>query len=194
MNDCKYCGATNPAAVFNCLKCNALMPVRPAPVQNITVAQERRPVVRNAPVNPIPQLPTATQSFTSLCVYFGVGLGVVGLFVAMFFFLNRVQPLSTPVNYKTTSTTADSGPKRIKASGGILTATTEDNFNEMMRAAVAGDDAALSRMGADGKVFRLQDGTKIKIIDSGISKSKVIALDGAQAGRAGWLPNEFIGD
>jgi hypothetical protein len=64
----------------------------------------------------------------------------------------------------------------------------------MMRAAAAGDDAYLMRMGVDGKVFRLQDGTKIRVVDGGMFKSKVSAIEGNQAGRAGWLPNEFISD
>jgi hypothetical protein len=50
------------------------------------------------------------------------------------------------------------------------------------------------QMGIDGKVFRLQDGIKIRVIDGGFSKSKVSAIEGNQAGRAGWLPNGFIGD
>jgi hypothetical protein len=193
MHVCKYCGATNPATVFNCLKCAAVMPVQPAPVQNIAVKQHRKP--RVAQVKPQPPAvvvkhPVTELSLKDFGIYFGVALLVVGLFAGMFFFLIRSQPLSTPVNYKATSSSVDSGIRKIKSSGGILLATSEENFAEMMRA----DDAALLRMGVDGKVFRLQDGAKIRVIDGGLIKSKVAAIDGVQAGRAGWLPNEFIGD
>lgn len=183
--DCKYCGASNPATVFNCLKCNAVMPT-PAPVQNIQVAQSR-PVRMQPPAEIATLEKPGETSGKDWLIYFSVAFGVVALAAVMFFFLNRYEPLPAPSS-KPSAAASVSDTRRIKSAGGILLATSEENFAEMMRA----DDAGLLRMAAAGKVFRLQDGTAIRVIDGGLSKSKVTALDGLQAGRAGWLPNEFI--
>jgi hypothetical protein len=193
MNDCKYCGAVNPPTVFNCLKCNAAMPT-PAPVQNIPVAQVRPTRVQQpAPMIQVPKEPQFTStSGRDWLIYFGVAFGVIALFAVMLYTLNRIEPVPATASAPRSSSSI-SGISKIKSPGGILLATSEENFAEMMRAAVAGNDAYLVRMGIDGKVFRLQDGIKIKIVDGGFSKSKVSALEGNQAGRAGWLANEFIG-
>lgn len=202
MNDCKYCGASNPATVFNCLKCNAMMPVQPAPVQNISVVQQRKPIAVKvhapAPITvqpPANQYPVTQMSWKELGIYFGASFGTiafVALIFLMLYFIEKRQPVNNAQTIKPTSAISVSTTPTIKSNGGILLATTEENFAEMMRAAVSGDDAYLMRMSDAGKLFRLQDGTKIRIIEGGMVKSKVSAIEGTQAGKSGWLPNEFI--
>jgi hypothetical protein len=89
MNNCQYCGKINPHTVFNCLACNAIMPFTPAPVKNIDLVQQRRVPVRQMSAS----IPTEMETFTKFCIYFGIAIGVVGLFCAMFFVLNKIQPL-----------------------------------------------------------------------------------------------------
>jgi hypothetical protein len=189
MNDCKYCGEANPTTVFNCLKCNAAMPT-PAPVQNVPVMQSRPVRVQQpAPLVPVAPEPQFTStSGKDWLIYFGAAFGFIALVAVMLFFLNRFEPMPAASSRSSSSTTTISDTRRIKSAGGIVVATSEENFAEMMRA----DDAALLRMSAAGKVFRLQDGTKVRVIVVGLAKSKVTAIDGLQAGRSGWLPNEFI--
>lgn len=185
MKNCKYCGAVNPAEVFNCLKCNAQMPT-PAAVRNVPVLQLKRPKAVQVQSQPV------ETSGKDWLIYFGVTFLVILLASGMFYVLNRLQPDAPAV--KTQSSSSKSGSRTIKTPGGILVATTEESFDQMMRAARLDDDDSLKRMSQAGMVFRLQEGTTINIIGGGLSKSKITAIDGFYAGRAGWLPNEFIGD
>jgi hypothetical protein len=155
MKSCQYCGVSNHPIAINCSKCAAPLPIvhdqayAPYPFQP-----------------PQPQYPITQSSGKDWAKYFGIAFLVIGLFAGMFYVLGKVRPLSTPVNYKPSASVSESTTRRIKSTGGILLATSEENYSEMMRASVAGDDAYLMRMG----------------------------IEGNQAGRAGWLPNEFIGD
>jgi hypothetical protein len=97
MKICQTCGKINPETMFTCLACSELMPATPAPVQNIDLVQQRR-----IPNTPIPaSLPTATGTFKQYGIYIGIAIGVVGLFCAMFFVLNKIQPL--PATNSTTT-------------------------------------------------------------------------------------------
>lgn len=191
MNNCQYCGASNPATVFNCLKCAAVMSVAPAPAQNISVIQQRplrpsaAPAVAQAEKHPATQM-----SFKELGIYFASAFAVVAVVWAVLYFMSIAAPQSSASMISTPAPVVETAT--IKASGGILLATTEETFDEMMRAAANDDAAYLVRMGTDGKLFRLQDKTKIRIVEPGLFKSKVVALEGNQTGRGGWLSNEFI--
>jgi hypothetical protein len=182
MIKCQYCGSGSYPDSTHCQKCAAPLPVSAFKPVRVAVA-----VSMDAPK----PKPVATQmSWKELGVYFGSAFLMVGLVLAGLYFWSR---LILPSNVTTAAPVASvSDTRMIQSPGGILLATTEENFSEMMKAAVAGDDACLMRMGVDGKVFRLQDNTKIRIVDGGMFKSKVSALEGNQSGRSGWLPNEFI--
>jgi len=71
--------------------------------------------------------------------------------------------------------------------GGFV-AVDEAAFHDMMSAAVAGDNAALMRLGVDGRVFQVAEGTQTRLIDWGLGKKRVSILSGPQAGRSGWVP------
>lgn len=172
MNACQYCHAPNPVTQINCLKCTALLPAR--------TSEFPSPIKRALPKIPPLYIGVALASIVLICAIAWVWHSMWTL--PAYSFVKSAAPAASPV-----STT-----RTIQSKGGILLAVTEDDFDEMMKAAVAGDDAYLLRMGIDGKLFRLQDGTKIRVVDGGMFKSKVSALEGNQAGRAGWLPNEFI--
>lgn len=87
---------------------------------------------------------------------------------------------------------ASASERTIAGPGRALLAVDERAYDDMMSAAVANDNAALMRMGVDGKVFALDEGTRVRIVDGGLFKSRVSALEGRQAGRAGWLPNHLL--
>jgi hypothetical protein len=130
-------------------------------------------------------------------IYIGIGLGVFALFFTVIVVLNRTHPRSTITHRpapRSVPQTAASEIRTITASGGTVLATTEENFDALMKAANAKDEDYLRQMGMDGKLFLVPDGTKITILDGGMFKSKVSVLDGIQAGRSGWLPNEFMGN
>lgn len=102
MNNCKYCGENNPSTVFNCLKCHAVMPA-PPPVQAVTVVQERKPIARKLNANLPKPLPTEMETFKSFAIYMGIAIAIVGLFVTMFFVLNKIQPLPSTSSASTAS-------------------------------------------------------------------------------------------
>lgn len=96
MNDCKYCGASNPATVFNCLKCNAMMPVQPVPVQHITVTQQRPLKIKTqepiAAVRYIEQYPVTQMSLKDLGVYVGCAFATFGVVLAVLYFMSLAAP------------------------------------------------------------------------------------------------------
>lgn len=89
MKICQSCGKTNPDTMFTCLACSELMPATAAPAENIDTLQQRRVPITHIPASP----PPATGTFKQYSIYIGIAIGVVGLFCAMFFVLNKVQPL-----------------------------------------------------------------------------------------------------
>jgi hypothetical protein len=119
MNDCKYCGADNPVTVFNCLKCNAVMPVQPAPAQNIPLVQERKPRPVQAHVEAPPparmvqsgnQLyPVKELSFKDLGIYMASAFLMIALVAGILYGLAAIKPEPPVVKKLPTVTESVSG-------------------------------------------------------------------------------------
>jgi hypothetical protein len=68
----------------------------------------------------------------------------------------------------------------------------DDAWEPLHDALAARDQVGLDRLMASGKVFRVSNGTRAKLIKAGFVSRKVRILDGPHAGRAGWIESEFV--
>lgn len=71
-------------------------------------------------------------------------------------------------------------------------AVDEDAFRELTKAAVAKDYLGMADLEVRGRIFGVDQGTRVLPIDSGFAKTKVRILEGKGLGRSGWVPYEFV--
>lgn len=83
------------------------------------------------------------------------------------------------------------------SSGIVFIATTPEAFDEMTKALIAQDAYGMLQLAAEGKVFGVTNGTRVKVIDIGFTKKRVRILQGVtpvdqdKVGLAGWVPYEW---
>ncbi len=79
-----------------------------------------------------------------------------------------------------------------KSGEDVLLATTEKNFDDFMKASIAGDTMGATDVVLNGGAYYVVAGTKAKVIDTSVGKRKVRILDGGMVGKVGWIPFEYI--
>lgn len=79
-----------------------------------------------------------------------------------------------------------------KSDEDVLLATTEKNFDDFIKASVAGDTMGAAGIVLNGGAYYVTAGTKAKVIDTSVGKRKVRVLDGDMIGKVGWIPFEHI--
>ena len=96
-------------------------------------------------------------------------------------------------------TTTESGPSvgseaRLYSEGSapFWVAVDEEAFDELISAVVAKDNYGIMELTLAGRVFIVQNNTKVLVIEPGFTKTKVRILEGENAGMAGWVPYEFV--
>ena len=65
-------------------------------------------------------------------------------------------------------------------------------WDALSKVAAAKDALAFLEWVASGRVFLLTEGTRILVVESGFLSIRVRALEGPNAGRAGWVESEFV--
>ena len=84
----------------------------------------------------------------------------------------------------------------VKSSSGTanktLIATSEANFDALVKASVANDTIGIAQLVLEGRLFAVEDGTKVLVIDSTVGARQVRILEGELFGETGWLPMEFV--
>lgn len=89
----------------------------------------------------------------------------------------------------------DQGRAQVDGAAGPFLANTPDDYDAFVKAAAAKDTAGVAQMVGQGRLAQIPNGTLVQVIDfTGVldTKYRVRVLEGAQAGRAGWVPTEFI--
>jgi hypothetical protein len=72
-------------------------------------------------------------------------------------------------------------------------ATNEDNFTQFIKTASAEDNIGLAEMMSKNQIFKINNGTKLKIIDSNWTGGiEVRVMDGEQIGKSGWMIKELF--
>jgi len=86
------------------------------------------------------------------------------------------------------------GDEAVLYNGGnnILVAVDEASFDDLVRAVVIEDTLGIVELMADGKVFRVESRTRVKLIDRALTKTKVRILEGDFMGASGWVPFEWV--
>lgn len=75
---------------------------------------------------------------------------------------------------------------------GVLVATDEKAFDEMMKAAIAGDTYGTEELIRQRRIFSTPYNTRVLVIDLDFAKTKVRILDGDYLGQSGWVPFEWV--
>lgn len=74
-------------------------------------------------------------------------------------------------------------------------AVDKDALGELTKAASRKDYYGVADLLASGRVFTVKDGqTGPRVLDHGFVKTRVRILNGANAGRSGWVPSEWVHD
>lgn len=86
-------------------------------------------------------------------------------------------------------TLGEQGHMRVAA----VLAVDDAAWDAMTDAQVVGDTIGLTTLLLNGRVFILEAGTPVLVIDIGFTSLRVRALDGPSAGLAGWVQIELVG-
>ena len=74
----------------------------------------------------------------------------------------------------------------------IMVASDENALNELMNVLPKGDANEIESLVQSGKVVRVPNGTKVRILESGRAKTKVRILEGDHVMREGWVPERWV--
>jgi zinc-ribbon domain len=74
----------------------------------------------------------------------------------------------------------------------IPVAVDQDSSDQLIKAQAINDQHAVVQLLLAGKVLSVNDGTKVKVIDSTFTLRQVRILEGSHEGRSGWVPLEFV--
>ena len=73
-----------------------------------------------------------------------------------------------------------------------LLAVDKRAFDEWVTVCAAGDQHGAAQMHATGKMFAVDNGTRVKVIDIAFGALRVRVLDGDETGKSGWISHEFV--
>jgi hypothetical protein len=74
----------------------------------------------------------------------------------------------------------------------ILVATDENALNELMDVLPKGDPNQIENLVQSGKVVQVPGGTKVRILESRMAKTKVKILEGDHVMMEGWVPERWV--
>ena len=75
----------------------------------------------------------------------------------------------------------------------VAVARTKADFDEFTKLAVANDEIGGNQMINSGRVFVVEAGTSVKVIEIGLLAYRVRVTSGSHAGRDGWVIREAVG-
>ncbi len=74
----------------------------------------------------------------------------------------------------------------------ITVAVDGSAWDDLNEAFAAEDYIGLAALLASGRTFTVQNGTRALVLDKGFTKTKVRVLEGANAGRTGYVEREWV--
>lgn len=84
------------------------------------------------------------------------------------------------------------GVLRTETGESILVASSEDAFDQMTKAAIAGDEVGLRQLTLAGLVGSVPSGTRILVIDQAVYTRQVRFESGDLTGQTAWVAYEHI--
>jgi len=77
--------------------------------------------------------------------------------------------------------------------GPVAVAQTKADFDEFTKLAVANDEIGGNQMINSGRVFVVEAGTSVKVIETGLLAYRIRVTSGSHAGKDGWVIREAVG-
>ncbi len=102
----------------------------------------------------------------------------------------KTRPISMPSSSSSTSVGSDI-VLRVN-SGDVVVCASKDAYDEFQKLAVAEDYVGMAQMEAAGRLFRVPNGTKARVIDTAFEKREVRIMDGEHTGRSGWVTSSLV--
>ncbi len=81
---------------------------------------------------------------------------------------------------------------QIQGLDSILVSSDDNALHELMDALPKRDESAIEKLVQSGKVFRVPNGTKVRILEFGSSKTKVRIIEGNHLLLDGWVPERWV--
>jgi RNA polymerase subunit RPABC4/transcription elongation factor Spt4 len=92
-------------------------------------------------------------------------------------------------------TTGEVGRLAIANRGEIIVCIDVESLDEVTKFAVAHDNTGIAQLMLAGGAYFVEQNTRVRIIERAgflANKTRIRILSGAQAGRDGWVPSEFV--
>ena len=137
---------------------------------------------------------TSLVSVRALSIGQKIGIGLLVAFVAFFIVIARsVQP-QEPAVQRGAPASSGSSTQHVQSSRQyVWLAATQDDINASFAAIAAGDDSGMQQLIQQGRIFPVQSGSAIRILEQRDGLTYVRVLDGTYAGYDGWINTEQIG-
>lgn len=73
-------------------------------------------------------------------------------------------------------------------------ATTKDHYDEVQQALLAKDSGSLRQLIIQERAFFVDEGTRVQVVDMNwnLTMIQVKVSEGPQAGKVGWVANEYV--
>jgi hypothetical protein len=104
---------------------------------------------------------------------------------------NRTRPSSGTPTPKRQARWGGDGLLRSRGGGRLPVADDWDAYDDLLSADPR-DEYAMRELLLSGRVFAVEDGTEVLVIESRGLSYRIRILEGAYAGRDGWVPGEFV--
>lgn len=86
----------------------------------------------------------------------------------------------------------EEGRLYIDGSSPIGVSVDKESLNELISSIIIHDSSGIQNLILKGKVFIVEEDTRILVIDRGFTSTKVRILEGGNTGMAGWVPSEWV--
>ncbi|WP_429351575.1 hypothetical protein [Paenibacillus sp. 4624] len=114
-------------------------------------------------------------------------IGSIGIVVLIFFFGLTFCNSNTSSSKTTTSTKTVTAGDRAYINANSYAASTKDNLDLMLNYMDAKNESGLNEMILTGKVFAVNKGTEVNIVERTFATVQV-----SYSGGTGWLPYELV--
>lgn len=87
---------------------------------------------------------------------------------------------------------ASDAPYLYNGSGNVAVAISESAMDEALDAAISNNNQRFNELVLSGKLLPVKNGTKVDILNAGMTRTKVRISEGAFSGRTGYVQTEFV--
>jgi hypothetical protein len=119
-------------------------------------------------------------------------ISVVALVVGYFSFCSGNSPSTQSTQDSRHVGIGENARLSTGSPGQIPVAMDTEALDALNKAAAAKDEIGYRELFANGRMFAVDENTKVLVIDSGIFKTQIRILEGPYSGKSGWVPFEWV--